>query len=108
MLDFICMGSADLFGTEMERKFKMKIYVSSGIRTHATPLVPMEECSILAYDVLSHNLYDTPGLAPYINVKYQGQRDFRISVSNRDTVELFIFVGPNFRGFLKLSIFVRT
>ena len=31
MFDFICMGSADLFEMERERK----IYVSSGIRTHA-------------------------------------------------------------------------
>ena len=38
MLDFICMGSADLFGTGREQRFKMKIYVSSGIRTHATPI----------------------------------------------------------------------
>ena len=38
MLDFIYMGSAYLLGTGMERKFKMEIYVSSGIWTHATPL----------------------------------------------------------------------
>ena len=30
MLDFIYEGSVDLFGTGKERKFKMKIYVSSG------------------------------------------------------------------------------
>ena len=35
MLDFICMDSAELLGTSRERKFKMKIYVSSGIRTQA-------------------------------------------------------------------------
>ena len=34
MLDFIYMGSADLFGTEREGK----IYVSNGIRTHTTPV----------------------------------------------------------------------
>ena len=38
MLDFIYMGSADLFGTGKERKFEMKIYVSSGNRTHTTPV----------------------------------------------------------------------
>ena len=40
MLDFIYMGSADLFGTGRERKkkIKMQICVSSGIRTHAKPL----------------------------------------------------------------------
>ena len=36
MLDFIYMGSADPFGTGASEKFKMKIYVSSGIRTHTT------------------------------------------------------------------------
>ena len=39
MLDFIYMGSADMFGTERERnKFKMKMFVSSGIRTPAMSL----------------------------------------------------------------------
>ena len=37
MLDFIYMGSADLFGTERSEKLKMKICVTSGIRTHTTP-----------------------------------------------------------------------
>ena len=36
MLDFICMGSTELFGTGIE-KFEIEIYVSSWIRTHATP-----------------------------------------------------------------------
>ena len=35
MLDNNCMGSTELFGTGWDKKFKMKIYVSSGIRTHA-------------------------------------------------------------------------
>ena len=38
MLDFIYMSSADLFGTERERKIQNKMYVSSGIRTHTTPV----------------------------------------------------------------------
>ena len=38
MLDFIYMGSAELFGKGKERKFKMKIYDSSGIRIHTTPV----------------------------------------------------------------------
>ena len=38
MLDFICMGSAELFGTGGGGEFKMKIYVFSGIHTHAMPL----------------------------------------------------------------------
>ena len=33
MLDFICMGSDELFGTGREQKIQNKIYVSSGIRT---------------------------------------------------------------------------
>ena len=37
MLDFIYMDSADQFVMGRERQFKMKIYVSSGIRTHTTP-----------------------------------------------------------------------
>ena len=37
MLDFIYMGSTDLFGTGSE-KIKMEIYVSIGKRTHATPV----------------------------------------------------------------------
>ena len=35
MLDFICMDSAELFGTGGTEKFKMKIYISSGIRALA-------------------------------------------------------------------------
>ena len=42
MLDFIYMGSDDLFGTGRSEKFKMKIYVSSGIRTHTTPVHDMK------------------------------------------------------------------
>ena len=38
VLDFIYMGSADLFGKGKGGKFKMTIYVSSGIRTHTTPV----------------------------------------------------------------------
>ena len=38
-----------------------------------------------AYGVLSLNLYDTPGLAPRINVLFRGPRDFPVSYSNRDT-----------------------
>ena len=41
MLDFIYLGSADLFGTGRDwgsEKFKMKLYVSSGIKTHTTPV----------------------------------------------------------------------
>ena len=34
MLDFIYMGTADLFETGRERKIQNEIYVSSGIRTH--------------------------------------------------------------------------
>ena len=35
---FILIGSAELFGTGRERKFKMKRYISSGILTRtATP-----------------------------------------------------------------------
>ena len=36
MLDFICMGSAELFGTGRERKkIKLEIYVFNEIRTNA-------------------------------------------------------------------------
>ena len=43
MLDLIYMGSADLFGPGREsEKLKMKINVSSGIRTHASPLHDMK------------------------------------------------------------------
>ena len=38
MLDFIYMGSATCFERGGSEKFKMKIYVSSGIRTHTTPV----------------------------------------------------------------------
>ena len=38
MLDFIYMGSADLFRTGGSEKFKMKIYISSGMRTYTTPV----------------------------------------------------------------------
>ena len=38
MLDFIYMGSADLFGTKREGEINMKIYDSSGIRTHTMPV----------------------------------------------------------------------
>ena len=34
---------------------------------------------------LSHSLYDMPGLAPLMNVLFQGRHDFQISFSNRDT-----------------------
>ena len=37
MLDFIYMGSADLLGTGKERKIQNE-NVSSGIRTHITPV----------------------------------------------------------------------
>ena len=38
MLDFIYMGSADLFGTGRKREIQNEnIYVSSEIRTHITP-----------------------------------------------------------------------
>ena len=35
MLDFIYTVFVELLGMERERKMQMKIYVSSGIRTHA-------------------------------------------------------------------------
>ena len=38
MLDFIYNGSYDLFERGGSEKFKMKIYVSSEIRTHTTPV----------------------------------------------------------------------
>ena len=38
-----------------------------------------------AYGVLSLNLYDTPGLAPRMNVLFWGPGDFPVSYSNRDT-----------------------
>ena len=38
MLDFIYIGSADLFGTGRGEKFKMKIYDSSGILTLTLPV----------------------------------------------------------------------
>ena len=38
-----------------------------------------------AYGVLSLNLYETPGLAPRMNVLYWGPGDFPVSYSNRDT-----------------------
>ena len=38
-----------------------------------------------AYGVLSLNLYDTPGLAPRMNILYWGPGDFPVSYSNRDT-----------------------
>ena len=47
MLDFIYMGSADLFGTAERggsEKFKMKIYVSSGI------LTPVHDRKVSALD----------------------------------------------------------
>ena len=34
---------------------------------------------------VSLNLYDTPGLAPRMNVFYWGPGDFPVSYSNRDT-----------------------
>ena len=39
-----------------------------------------------AYGVLSLNLYDTPGLAPRMNVLFWGPGDFPVSYSNRDTL----------------------
>ena len=36
-------------------------------------------------EFLSLNLYDTPGLAPRMNVLYWGPGDFPVSYSNRDT-----------------------
>ena len=38
-----------------------------------------------AYGVFIFNLYDTPGLAPRMNVLFWGQGDFPVSYSNRDT-----------------------
>ena len=38
MLDFICMAPLSCSERGGSEQFKMKIYVSSGIRTHATPL----------------------------------------------------------------------
>ena len=38
-----------------------------------------------AMEFLSLNLYDTPGLAPRMNVLYWGPGDFPVSYSNRDT-----------------------
>ena len=38
-----------------------------------------------AKEFLSLNLYDTPGLAPRMNVLYWGPGDFPVSYSNRDT-----------------------
>ena len=35
---------------------------------------------------LSLNLYDTPGLAPHMNVLFWGPGDFPVSYSNRDTM----------------------
>ena len=35
---------------------------------------------------LSLNLYDTPGLAPRMNVSFWGPGDFPVSYSNRDTL----------------------
>ena len=35
---------------------------------------------------LSLNLYDTPGLAPHMNVLFWGPGDFPVSYSNRDTL----------------------
>ena len=37
------------------------------------------------YGVFSLNLYDTPGLAPHMNVLFYGPGDFPVSYSNRDT-----------------------
>ena len=37
-----------------------------------------------AYGVLSHSSYGTPGLAPLMNVLFQGWRDFHLSSSDRD------------------------
>ena len=36
-------------------------------------------------EFLSLNVYDTPGLAPRMNVLYWGPGDFLVSYSNRDT-----------------------
>ena len=38
-----------------------------------------------AYGVLSLSLFDTPGLAPHMNVLFWGPGEFPVSYSNRDT-----------------------
>ena len=39
-----------------------------------------------AYGVFISHLYDTPGLAPRMNVLFWGPGDFPVSYSNRDTL----------------------
>ena len=58
MLDFICTDTAELYGTGRERNIQNEKYVSSGIRTHATPphnkrisrMTPSEEMSECIYE----------------------------------------------------------
>ena len=50
VLDFIYMGSANLFGTGRERKNQNEIYDSSGIRTHN---MPVHDSKVSALDRLA-------------------------------------------------------
>ena len=64
MLDFIYMGSADLFRTEGSEKFKMKIFVFSGMRTHTTPVHDRKVSALDRSDIqfkctCNHNQDDT-------------------------------------------------
>ena len=68
MLDFTCMGSAELRETEAGEHFKMKIYVSTGNR--ATDLSPfqdhedgaLDQWATLTFDELSLNLLNYLGI----------------------------------------------